>query len=573
MTCLKKPFALFLCAFSFSAFADDCIFNPEEVVSFCTENNELGISYPAGTDGEDVFPFGIGCLGNAPSGAWYAMQIEEPGKLAIKIAHSEGKDVDFACFGPFKGDSKMDMLKSVCANSSSFDVPYVDDSQDDAYYWDYDADTLFYNKDCISKEFVEAYTKYHKGLSDYETILFQLEEEASNLYEAQYGALDYADEAEAWADYYDFIDAYVDSHSDQLPTYPDKPDDPTVYNIDNPCFRGNQNFYPAGTMVDCSYSSSSQEICYVPNAKHGEWYLLLITNYSQEPGTISFYKQSGAATTNCSIIVDASCNGPYCEGDDIKLTVNNAPDGATFLWSGPNGFSSTLCSPSIPNCTKKDAGAYSVVMYANGLESPEVEVKVEVSKPDTTTLSASIVEGESYYFGGKNLKAEGSYSDVFQNEGGCDSLVVLNLTVTDKPEEPVEPEVEPVEPVEPEVEPVEPEVEPVAPEEPVEPVVPEPQDSIKPSVNKRIVPAVALTPNGDGINDVWTILNIDQYPDAVVSIYDRYGKKLYSVKDYNNLNGWNGTYNGNPMPTADYWYLIDIESIDAQFTGHFTLMR
>ena len=38
-------------------------------------------------------------------------------------------------------------------------------------------------------------------------------------------------------------------------------------------------------------------------------------------------------------------------------------------------------------------------------------------------------------------------------------------------------------------------------------------------------------------------------------------------------NGWDGTYNGVSMPSTDYWYVIDIEEIDMQYTGHFTLVR
>ena len=37
--------------------------------------------------------------------------------------------------------------------------------------------------------------------------------------------------------------------------------------------------------------------------------------------------------------------------------------------------------------------------------------------------------------------------------------------------------------------------------------------------------------------------------------------------------GWDGTYNGVPMPSTDYWYMIDIEEIGMQYSGHFTLLR
>jgi len=81
-----------------------------------------------------------------------------------------------------------------------------------------------------------------------------------------------------------------------------------------------------------------------------------------------------------------------------------------------------------------------------------------------------------------------------------------------------------------------------------------------------------FTPDGNGINDQWIPANLKQvYPDAKVSIYDRFGKKLaeYRAADPD----WDGTYKGNDMPSTDYWYEIDIEELDKQYVGHFTLLR
>ncbi|MFA6884610.1 MAG: T9SS type B sorting domain-containing protein, partial [Paludibacteraceae bacterium] len=81
-----------------------------------------------------------------------------------------------------------------------------------------------------------------------------------------------------------------------------------------------------------------------------------------------------------------------------------------------------------------------------------------------------------------------------------------------------------------------------------------------------------FTPNGDGINDQWIPFNLKEvYSDAKVTIFDRFGKKLaeYRASDPD----WDGTYNNKPMPSTDYWYEIDIEEIDKQYVGHFTLLR
>ncbi len=78
---------------------------------------------------------------------------------------------------------------------------------------------------------------------------------------------------------------------------------------------------------------------------------------------------------------------------------------------------------------------------------------------------------------------------------------------------------------------------------------------------------------GDGTDRRWHVENIELYPKATVSIYDRWGKKLFEIMDYNDETGWDGTYNGHDMPSTDYWYQIEVREIDRFFTGHFTLIR
>ncbi|MEE3485830.1 MAG: T9SS type B sorting domain-containing protein, partial [Bacteroidales bacterium] len=82
-----------------------------------------------------------------------------------------------------------------------------------------------------------------------------------------------------------------------------------------------------------------------------------------------------------------------------------------------------------------------------------------------------------------------------------------------------------------------------------------------------------FSPNGDGINDHWIIGKLAEvYPGAVVNIYDRYGKLIVQYLG-DNSEGWDGTYEGQPLPSTDYWYMVDIEEIEKQYSGHFTLMR
>ena len=68
--------------------------------------------------------------------------------------------------------------------------------------------------------------------------------------------------------------------------------------------RGDTGGYPFGNLVDCSFHPAGTEWCYIPNAKTGEWYLLLLTNYSRQPGIIHFERvdEMSTATTNCEIV-------------------------------------------------------------------------------------------------------------------------------------------------------------------------------------------------------------------------------------------------------------------------------
>jgi gliding motility-associated-like protein len=65
-----------------------------------------------------------------------------------------------------------------------------------------------------------------------------------------------------------------------------------------------------------------------------------------------------------------------------------------------------------------------------------------------------------------------------------------------------------------------------------------------------------FTPNGDGSNDTWQIIGIENYPNATVEIFNRWGQQLFFSKGYSVP--WNGTYNNEPLPTGDYFYIIDL---------------
>ena len=696
--------------------------NTEEVNTFCAEENEWGISYPAPAQELSYKVNIIPCYKRFDNitGGWYILQIDEPGDLGIKISHSNHSDLDFSCIGPFEGKNKG-----------------------------------------------EAIENYHKSQA---SSLWYTETDLTNT------LLDKMNEFGCETDDSDYTES------------------PVVSDINDPCFRGKYDIYPDHKYVDCSSSHFSTEACYIPDAKKGEWYFIFINNLgvieedgvckgNGREGTMIFQKIGGTATTQCDVIIDTYSTGPYCEGDTIRLIVQNPPKNATFLWTGPNGFTSTERCPIIPNAQPDDAGQYTLVMFSNGLETPEKTIDVKVTDRDTfiekrsVTLneygfyddgkhitrhskifesptlndegcwdmyklmlevqmdvhstgpyckgdtirliadhvpedaqflwtgpngftssernpivpnatheeaglyklvmhydgfddqeknvdvvvsqedtfivkkSVELTDDEAFVFEGKELRQNGIYEFPHKRESGCDSLIILDLEVQIDAYS----------------------TGPYCKGEDIElKVTHAPEDatfewtgpnnftsSVKaPTIfcsttddageyvvvmrdgihkeQKRAVyvdiretdtvfikksaiaskangfiyngqllseggvyefsqkrdkgcdtltildlevlldinPRTHFSPNNDGIEDVWRIDNIEMYPEAVVYIYDRRGKLLFQKKGYDNEgNSWDGTYKGKDCPSSDYWYVIDIESLDLQIDGHFTLIR
>ena len=82
-----------------------------------------------------------------------------------------------------------------------------------------------------------------------------------------------------------------------------------------------------------------------------------------------------------------------------------------------------------------------------------------------------------------------------------------------------------------------------------------------------------FTPNGDGYNDTWNISDLSNQPNAVIYIFDRFGKLLNEIRPQGN--GWDGTYNRNDLPATDYWFKVIFEENGkmVEFKSHFSLKR
>lgn len=68
--------------------------------------------------------------------------------------------------------------------------------------------------------------------------------------------------------------------------------------------------------------------------------------------------------------------------------------------------------------------------------------------------------------------------------------------------------------------------------------------------------ADALTPNDDGKNDDWVVGGLEDYPESVVKVYNRWGQQLFETEGGSER--WDGRFNGARLPVADYYYTIEL---------------
>ena len=79
-----------------------------------------------------------------------------------------------------------------------------------------------------------------------------------------------------------------------------------------------------------------------------------------------------------------------------------------------------------------------------------------------------------------------------------------------------------------------------------------------------------FTPNGDGYNDTWNIKFASFEPNMYINVFDRYGK--FIIRLYGDGPGWDGTYNGEELPSTDYWFVVTRQD-GTTHKGHFAMKR
>lgn len=91
----------------------------------------------------------------------------------------------------------------------------------------------------------------------------------------------------------------------------------------------------------------------------------------------------------------------------------------------------------------------------------------------------------------------------------------------------------------------------------------------KETINSIFIPN-GISPNGDGINDKWEIPYLKNYPTCTIKVFNRWGQQVFYNYGYTQF--WDGTYNGNALPAADYYFVIALEqAAKKEYTGTITI--
>ncbi len=188
--------------------------------------------------------------------------------------------------------------------------------------------------------------------------------------------------------------------------------------------------------------SSTQQNPSIPNSTSANagTYTLVVTDAN---GCVNTDTAQVIINQTPSVTGISAANTTICEGQSIQLSATSNPPGATFSWTGPNGFSSSLQNNTIPNASVVQGGTYSVSVNANGCTSATATVVVLVNPNPTAVAVASntlICSGNSIVLTGAgggtySWNGPGGFSSTSQNNtinnaqvtaAGTYTLVVTN---------------------------------------------------------------------------------------------------------------------------------------------------
>lgn len=222
-----------------------------------------------------------------------------------------------------------------------------------------------------------------------------------------------------------------------------------------------------------------------------------------------------------------------CSGEELEITATSDDTDAVFQWTSENGDVFTGATQ-----TFTDLGTYTVIAIgSNACESAPQTVTIGPPAPPTIT---SIESGDGsitvYAANGGSGPMEYSLDGVLWQSSNQFSNLVNGETYT----------------------------------------VYVRSDTCVVTSYKITILSVPnfVSPNGDGYNDEWTIRGIEVTPDATIKIFDRYGK-VFVDTNFDGNYVWDGKYGGNPLPSGDYWYILNVPGdgviVPQKYVGHISI--
>jgi len=312
-----------------------------------------------------------------------------------------------------------------------------------------------------------------------------------------------------------------------------------------------QNFCPGNNLVSATANVSGgiapwSYLWNDPGAQITKTaYDLFAGNYQVKVTDINGCTATSTMQVNepAAMVLNASLTEPSCAGDEngnIVVLVTNGQPSYTYLWSN-NVFQSVNSNipAGIYNLTVRDA--YNCEVSAEyTLIEPE---QLEITNITSTDLSCSGVPD-----GTLTVTATGG-TGAYQYTADDGSSYGVNATITE-----------------------------LATGDYIVHVkdenncISESQNiTLVKSESCRLVVFDAFSPNSDGLNDTWLIGNIENYPQCKVKIFNIWGNMVYSSDGYGDP--WDGTYQGNALPSGTYYYIIDTGDGSEVLSGPVSIVK